>query len=840
MIISLNWLKKYVDINIPTDELVELIGARLVEVESVTDISEKYRGIKVVEVRVCNKIEGSDHLRVCQIWDGQNEVQVVCGAPNVRVGMLAVWLPPKTVLPETWNEEPLVLEKRKLMGVESNGMLASLRELGLGDEHDGIVEISGTDQHPLIGSGKKFFGNTSGQEIKPGASFTKLFELDDTLLDIENKSLTHRPDCFGVIGFAREIAGILGQKFETPRTLESTEVETSNDVTLKVVIDDPNLCPRYEGAVLNNIDDSAMLSGHVKTYLARSGMRLINATVDITNFLMLETGQPLHAFDYDKLCQISPSSRPEILVRAAKSGEKLVLLDGKEIELAESDILICAGNQEKSVPIALAGAMGGLSTAIDNKTKNVLIESATFNLYNLRGTQFRHGIFSEAITRFTKGQPPALTDYVIRTAIKQFITFTGAKAASAIVDAYPKLVANQPIELTLDDVNDLLGTELTWLEFEKTLENIGYEIDCECGAAGKCDCEIAKVTAPWWRTDVHIKEDIIEDIGRLNGFDNITPTLPTRDFTAVEPDEMAQLKGKIRTILAAAGASEVLTYSFVHGDLLEKVGQDPKNSYKIVNAISPRLQYIRQQIVPSLLEKSYENLRANYDKFALFELNQIFRQEKGLTEEKVPQIGNNLALVLADKNQKIDFYDAKNYLVNLGEKLGVRLDFRSEKTLPKHEDFYEPKRSATVWLGKTQIGVVGEIRARVARNLKIPEHTAGFEIGLEPLLAGLPDHAAYAPISRFPSVERDMTFQVRADLSYAELENLICKNLDEEKLRFQLAPISIYQGEDETTKNISFRLTFASLEKTLTGEEITAVVDKIASAAAEQLNAKVI
>ncbi|MDR1032979.1 MAG: hypothetical protein LBL84_03135 [Candidatus Nomurabacteria bacterium] len=203
MIISLNWLKKYVNINVSTDELVELIGARLVEVESVTDISEKYRGIKVVEVRVCNKIEGSDHLHQCMIWDGQNEVQVVCGASNVRVGMLAVWLPPGVTLPTTWDEEPLVLAKRKLMGVESNGMLAGADELGFGDVHASIAEIDPSD-------------------AQPGDDFATIFDLNDTLLDIENKSLTHRPDCFGIIGFAREVAGILGQEFHEPEWLKKS------------------------------------------------------------------------------------------------------------------------------------------------------------------------------------------------------------------------------------------------------------------------------------------------------------------------------------------------------------------------------------------------------------------------------------------------------------------------------------------------------------------------------------------------------------------------------------------------------------------------------------------
>jgi phenylalanyl-tRNA synthetase beta chain len=600
-------------------------------------------------------------------------------------------------------------------------------------------------------------------------------------------------------------------------------------VKLQVTIKDAKLCPRYQAVVMQLPEK--LQQKYVKPMvvdISKAGMRAIDPVVDMTNYLMLLTGQPLHAFDYDKLVKVGEQDAAHIIVRAAKLGEKMTLLDGKEIAMSEGDIVITSND----VPVALAGAMGGANTAIDAGTRRIVVESATFNLYNLRGTQFRHGIFSEAITRFTKGQPPALTDFVIAKFIAMAKEKYGLKTISDIIDAYPEPVENQPIKLTLDGINNLLGSDFTLKQIQTTLTNIGYDI--------QTNQSYLSTTAPWWRTDVHIKEDIIEDIGRLNGFDHITPTLPTRDFTAVEPDEMAQLKAKIRTILAAAGANEVLTYSFVHGDLLEKAGQDPKNSYKIVNAISPRLQYVRQQLAPSLLEKSYENLRTKFDKFALFELNQIFRKEKGLTEEKVPQIGNNLALVLADKNEKIGFYDAKNYLVNLGEKLGVRLDFRAAKTLPKHEDFYEPKRSATVWLGETQIGVVGEIRARVARNLKLPARTAAFELGLEPLLANLPDHANYTPTSRFPEVERDMTFQVSADLNYAELENLICKSLNEEQLWFQLVPISIYQGEDKTTKNISFRLTFTSSEKTLTGEEIAAVIDKIAGAAAKQLNAKII
>jgi len=836
MIIGVNWLKKFAKIgDIKIEDLCEKIGARLVEIESVENLAQKYKDVIVAKVVKCEKIPET-HLSLCKIDDGQVRenverdadglVQVVCGAPNVRENLLVTWLPPETIVPETFaTDDEFQLTSRKLRGEISHGMLASPRELGLWDEHEGILEI---DENLA----------------KPGDSFAKICELNDYLLEVENKSLTHRPDCFGIVGFAREVAAICDAEFTPPEyfankiELENTEKKLTSPT---VEIANAELCNRYECVVLANVDGARKSSLLRETYLSRSGMRPISASVDITNYMMLESGQPLHAFDYDKLCQVSPTKKPDILVRAAKSGEKLELLDGKIIELADQDIVVCAGNSRNSVPIALAGAMGGMSTEIDDSTKNILLESATFNLYNLRGTQFRHGIFSEAITRFTKGQPAELCDHVIREASKQFCKFANAKIASDIVDNFAKKVENPEIAVKIFDVNSLLGTKITVGEMEKVLKNLGYKIEFR---EEKTDAEMF-ATAPWWRTDVKIREDVIEDIGRVLGFDNIAPTLPARDFAAVEQNAELDLKANIRETLASFGANEVLTYSFISEDLLAKVGQDSRNSYKIVNSISPKLQFVRQQLTPSLLEKVYENWRAGNRDFALFELNQTFRKEKGLTEEKVPVFSDNLAFAIALEDQSAPFYVAKKYAENLAERLHIKFDFRevANNKMPMHENFFEPKRTAEIWLNDTQIGVIGELKNSVSRNLKLPENVAAFEIGLGALLENLPPNGAsfYQPISRFAGTSRDLTLHVSMGKAYATVESVIREILTNlpENFAWNLTPVDIFAPNTET-KNLTFHLEIADHDKTIDTRFVAEVIDKIAKAVSEKLDAKII
>ena len=833
MIISLNWLKKYVNINIPIDELKEKIGRRLVEVESIEDLGAKYCGAIIARVVECIKHPDSDHLSICKIDDGginknverdeNGLIQVICGASNVRENLIVVWLPPEMIVPETFgSNNEFKLSSRTVRGEMSFGMIASLRELDLGDEHDGILEIN-----PEL--------------AKPGDNFAKVFELDDYLIEVENKSLTHRPDCFGIIGFAREVAGILGQKFTEPNILqEIPNMIKSDDLTIEII--DPELCPRYSAAVIDlrkpeqeiYVQENKYLSVN-NTYLSRSGVRPISHIVDVTNYLMLLTGQPLHAFDYDKFVKVGGSENPKIIVRAAKKGEKLELLNAKIIELDPQDIVITSND----IPVALAGAMGGKNTEIDADTQRIIVESATFNLYNLRGTGFRHGIFSESITRFTKGQPTAITLPVLNQAI-QALSKNGEEVLD-IDDVYPGKSELKVVEISADEVNSLLGSNFSYLEIERTLANVGFKISCECGSDDRCDCEKIKIQAPFWRTDIDIPEDIIEEVGRLNGYETLSLKLPTRELKMAESNKMIELKDKIREFLASLGANEVLTYTFVSSDLLEKVGQDPENSYELSNSISPELQYIRQQIVPNLLTIAYDNLRAGYDKFALFEINQIFQKDLGLTDENVPEQYDNLAFVLADKNSENDFYDTKNYLVKLGEKLNIEFGFRATEKLPRDESYFEPKRTALVFVGDVQIGIIGEIRASVLHELKLPKHVIAFEIGLNPLTTLIPSHSIYRPIPKFPGTVRDLCFQVTAKTSFAVVDDLLRENLNQLPKNFvwQIEPIDIYMPSDDL-KNITLRVKIYDQEKTIDTKFISEVVEKVAKSAEQKLDAKII
>ncbi len=793
MRISLNWLKKYVDINCSNEELEKLIDSRLVEIEEIIDESKKYDNIFVVKVVECEPIPET-HLHLCQIDAGREEnIQVVCGAPNVHAGMLAVWIAPGAIVPQSVHEDaPFVIGARKMRGYDSNGMLAGADELDLGDDHSGIVEID-------------------PEMAKPGDKLADIFELNDAILDIENKSLTHRPDCFGLIGFAREVAGILGQKFDESKAHLAGELAIDNSAKLEIEIKDSELCPRYTAKILEchgEIKKAKYLSLQ-DTILAKSGMRPIDPVVDATNYLMLLTGQPLHAFDYDKFVAVGGTENPKIIVRAAKKGEKIVLLDDSEVELNENDIVITSND----IPVALAGAMGGKSTAIDENTKRIILESATFSLYNLRKTQMAHGIFSEAITRFTKGQPACQCMDVSDDFAKLLPIFD----IKNNVDCWPKPAKENVVEITTKEINDLLGTSYTNEEIIKTLDNVSFTVN---------GSDNLTVTAPNWRTDIHIKEDIIEEVGRLNGYDNIKPVLPLHETS--EKNKLLVLKQNIRSTLKAAGANELLTYTFVHGDLISKVGQDVKNSYKIVNSISPELQYLRQQIVPSLLVKAYDNLKAKQDAFALFEMNQVFLRSNGVDEDGVPFASHNIAFVAVDNTEKTKYYLAKKYLEELLKKLGV--EFKLEKfTTEKHEAFYEPKRSANIMVAGTKIGCIGEIKNGIANKLKIPFGVAAFEISLEGLLKNESIKKVSAEISDFPTVSRDLTISTKK--SYAEIFEKIDKNLAEKNLIYKIMPVSIYQPEGKEEKNLSFHLEFADRNKTMESQEILdlmAELEKIA------------
>ena len=819
MIISVNWLKKFVPDLPEIDELSKLIGARLVEIESIENLNEKYKDVVIARVISAKKVEGSDHLNLCKIDDGGKRdgverdengfIQVVCGAPNVREGLFVAWLPPKAIVPETFGGENFQLSARKLMGNMSNGMIASLRELGLGDEHNGILEIS-----------PEAFENG----LQAGGSFAEKFELNDYLLEVENKSLTHRPDCFGIIGFAREVAGILGQKFIEPDFIRGLGFKTQSDKTVEVEIRNPEICERYTAAIF---DVSDILKNPnltlEKTYLLRSGMRPIDAITDLANELMLETGQPLHTFDFDKLVEINGSENVKMTVRKAFENEELELLDGRKIKMSQNDIVIATGENGKNA-VALAGAMGGKSTEIDENTTRILVESATFNLYNLRNTQMRHGIFSEAITRFTKGVPEMMSRKVLDLFGVQLLAL-GGKPLSEVVDSNGDFYYNKTeISVSKDKINQILGTDFSNEEIQQTLENVGILAKYE-------NSETFMI--PFWRNDLHIEEDLIEEVGRLNGYDNIKLQLPKRTFRAVKKAKIDLLQSEIREILVSSGANEILTYTFVHGDLLKKAGQDPKNAYKIVNSISPELQYYRQTLMPSLLSKVNQNIRAGFSEFAIFEMNKITEKTLGLNKESVPFEQKKLAFIYTKNKGENAFFEAKNYADFLFNKIGLKVEFikfdLSESPLSTE---FEPKRSALIQVsnpkGEKILGVIGEFKKKIQKALKLPESTAGFELDLGILLenTGITS-VKIKDFSKFQSVERDISINVDESRQFAEIFDIFKDISSEFKgVEIETLPIDIFNNGDGT-KNISIRFKITPFEKTLNGDEIRDIMQKI-------------
>lgn len=822
MLISLNEIKKYVKIpaEVSNQELINLIGSRLVEIEEVIDLEPKYKGVYIVKVVKATPIEGT-HLNLCEIDAGEHNkdfnqlenglVQVVCGAPNAHSGMLAVWITPGAIVPETYGNENFKLSVRKLQGYESNGMLAGADELGLDTDHQFIAEVD-----PKI--------------ARPGDSFADIFGLNDTIIDVENKSLTHRPDCFGLIGFAREVAGILGLKFEE---VVWPELSETNELPLEIKIESAELCPRYCCAVfdLPKHEKSKYLT-YDQVFLAKAGMRSIDPMVDLTNILMLRTGQPLHAFDYDKLVTVGDDQKAKIIIRSAKEDEEIQLLDGKVVKCIPEDILITSNN----IPVAMAGAMGGKNTEIDASTSRIVLESATFSLYHLRKTQMAHGIFSEAITRFTKGQPAAMTMPVLAQAIQDL-----GVTPLTVQDQWIADKTEEAVELNTHEVNSLLGTDYSTETITGTLENVGFKVISKELKAGKIlsiELQTSKissmiVTPPAWRTDIHIKEDVIEEVGRLLGYDNIPLALPKGEFKGTEIAPMITLKNNLRNILSDQLAmNEVLTYSFISRNLLERVGESVGESYEIVNSISPELQCFRQQITPSLLDKVRENIKSGHKKFTIYEMNQVTSRANGVDNDNVPIMNTDLGIVSLG-----DYYELKSKIFAALEH-GLKIDIEYKQISPNSEiakkyPHLEPVRSVELFVGDVHIGAFGEVKAAVKRKFKLDDQIiSAAELSLDQIVKLKPSIKVKVELSKFPSVERDITFKVAANLPFGRIYNILHGYFSTQNLIYQIEPISIYQA-DSDNKNISFHLKFASMEQTLDSDRITAIMDGIITEAAK-------
>lgn len=834
---SLNIIEKLSGLNLPpVDELVKKVNAQLGGVEEIINIGEKYADAKIVRVVECEKHPDADKLSVCKIDVGESElVRVVCGAPNAHADMWAVWLPPESTVPSTYGtDEPFVLGARALRGVMSNGMLAAGDELAINNDHQGIIEITDYDL-------------PEGVELTPGMSFAKTFGLEGHVIDIENKMFTHRPDLFGQIGVAREIFAI---SQTLPSDKEFSEVKFKNEdwywkrpefveadgLNLEVFNEALEKSPRFMAVAMDDVEVT-LSPLWLQCALVALGSKPINNIVDITNYLMLMTAQPIHAYDHDKL------RGNKLGVRLAKKGEKLKLINNKTYELSEDDLVIVDGEG----PVGLAGVMGGMDSEVTESTTRIVLEVANFNMYSVRKTSMRHGLFTDAVTRFNKGQSPLQTDRVMR----RLLEMISGNQASPVFDIHDnpagleEVAVHPAVTVTSSFINERLGLHLSAMRIGNLLRFANFS-----NYPSEDNPEELVITAPFWRTDIEQPEDIVEEVGRLYGFDKLPNELPTRNARPVPKSEVREIKRLIRNSLAKSGANEVMTYSFVHEDVLKKSEQDVAQAFKLSNALSPDLQYYRLTVLPSLLDKVNMNVRAGHDEFTLFEIGKGHNKKYHLDDDEgLPSSSNFVDAVYTSKKPKngAPFFRIRRQLVQLSADLGIQLVFKS---ISEAMDYpvtapFDLSRSALVETKEgTFIGMVGELKQAVRRSFKLPDYTAAMTLDTMGIMnAYRANRKGYRPLSRYPSTTQDVSFKMDKDISYATLLSAVelATGKTDDSLEVDLQPVAVYQADDDhLTKTITLRFKFTNHDKTLTDKETAALVQKITKRAVDAVGAEIV
>lgn len=833
MKVSLNTIRQMIDFDLPpVDELVARINSQLGGVEEVIDLGTKYKDAKIVQVVSVMKHPDADKLSICLVDDGgvvdglprdeDNLIQVVCGAPNVQDNMWTVWLPPESVVPSTFGtDQEFKLGARELRGVMSQGMLAAGDELAINNDHDGIISIN---EHDLV----------SGKILKPGANFAEVFDLNDVVIDIENKMFTHRPDLFGQIGVAREISGIFGHTFKDPDWYYQLQenFDNQNDFTLKTFNECGDKVSRLMLVGMSGVTITPSPLWLQAKILALGG-KPINNVVDITNYVMLMTAQPTHCYDYDKLADGTVGAR------MARDGETIKLLNGKTYKLSSDDIVIA--DAEK--PIGLGGIMGGGDSEVSNDTKRIVLEVANFDMYTVRKMSMRHGIFTDALTRFNKGQSMLMNPYVGQYTMSLLDDLAGAVKSTDVLDdlkindqdwrAKPEVIPMlSASDITKTFINKRLGLELSVSEISDILSNVGFECEVK-------DDETLGYWAPAWRMDIQDKEDIVEEVGRLYGFDKLPRELPKRSTIPAAKNPKRNVEQLVRESLARAGANEVLTYSFVHENTIKRAEQDVSQAFKLSNALSPDLQYYRLSVLPSLLDKVHGNIKAGYDEFMLFEIGKGHNKKYHLNDdESLPGEMEFIDAVYASSNEKsgAPFYKVRRVLDNLAKDLGFKLVY---KTIDDALDFpvtspFEQTRSALVeTTDGIFIGMIGELKQSVIKNFKLPRYSAAMTLDETGVIKALQSKSSqYNPLSKYPSLTQDISLVVDNDTSYSSVLKSIWEVVNtnkDDQSSYLIEPISIYKSDHKSQdKTLTFRIKASNYERTLVESDVSKMLEKIA------------
>ncbi|HRI06134.1 MAG TPA: phenylalanine--tRNA ligase subunit beta [Candidatus Dojkabacteria bacterium] len=821
MYIPLNWIKEYTDVNLTNEELVEEVSTKIGAVEEVKDLSEKYKDILTAEIIEVNDHPNADKLGVYKISIGKDKtVQVVAGDKTLKVGEKVAYFAPGVKVPYNSHPEKYdgIVTKVSLRGVDSEGMLASERELDLGADHNKVMRLDAN--------------------IEPGQLLAEVFGLNDVVLDIENKALANRGDLFGILGIARELSGIQGKKFQSPDWYSTKTDKYNGDIKVTIKNEIDAYCKRYMAVVMDGVQ---VMESPVwmKVALSKVGIRPINNVVDITNYAMYLTSQPLHAFDLDKVLKVSGKDEAEILVRLAKEGETITTLDGKTVELDTNTMVITDGRN----PIAIAGVMGGQSTEVDSNTKRILIECASFDRYNIRKTSMRLGLFTEAVTRFTKALDPNHCEGVLVKTIDMINDLAKGKVASKVFDEYAQPVSAKTINFTTNRLNTILGISLSPEQVKQYLENIEYQI--------QVNGDEIIATVPTFRQDIGVEEDIYEDVGRHYGYNNITPTLPSKPILPNSINPMLEFKTKLREIMTRLGGNELLTYNFTDAKVFEKYNISLDTSYKIINPLSPELEYMRYDLLPSLLEKVVVNVEQGYNKFMLYELNKGHSkaQEDFDPTESLPKEREYLGATIVNPDYKgRPYYTAKAVLEKLLSKLNVKTyDLVLLKDLPtptkawidRMSDFLDIDRTAALIINQEYVGVVGEVHAHILSKAKLPAYTSILELDLGVLINYTKDSYGYIEPSRYPRTIQDFCFELPLEVRYKDLEKLVSKIVTDVDYVFTISPIDIFHKEESDKKRITLRLSLQHRDRTLTQYDITQLRNTL-SKESELLGGKIV
>lgn len=814
MLASLEWLKQYVDINISTAELCDKITRVGLEVDSVTQLGKGLEGVVTGKVMEISRHPDSDHLWVCMMDYGQGgePVQILTGAQNVKqYDIVPVAVVGSVLPPSGRNPEGMKLKKAKMRGLDSFGMLCSADELGidskllLPEQRNGIFILP--------------------QDTPIGVDIKTVLGLDDTVIDIDLTS--NRADCFSILGLAREISAITGCSLKMPamEVAEAAGGQASDYVHIKIAA--PELCSRFSTRVLKDIK-IAPSPEWMQNRLRACGVRPISNVVDVTNYVMLELGQPMHAYDADKVAGRT------LIVRRAEEGEKLITLDDKERILNPSMITI--GDAEKAA--GLGGVMGGLLTEVTDATKNVILEAASFHGPSIRRTSRALGLRSEASGRFERGVDTMLTHNALNRAAHLLEQMGACETFCGIVEDYPEPVQPAVITTTPEKINGCIGCVISREEIVAILQKLGFGVE-EKGA------ELV-ITAPSWRRDIECDADISEEIARMHGYDYIESHQPELKITQGSQSVLDDVKDAVQDYMAAAGLNEMMTYSFIKATAFDKMllpADDSRRScIELLNPITDAFSVMRTTMIPSALQTASFNLRNHNDSVALFEVGRIFLPKAlPLTEdaEERPVLtavisGKREPLNWCAAKENVDFYDMKG----LAEGLLASLQVQDYTLARSAAPYLHPGKSCDIVLNGKVIGSFGEVHPTAQENFELDQTTYVLEMAVEPLVASAAAVPKYQHLPKYPAMSRDIAVVVPLEVSNEEIEAVIRANAGE--LLRTVRVFDIYTGKQVAAgcKSMAFNLTYQADDRTLTDAEVDASMKQVIAQVAEAYKAK--